>query len=110
MIDQPSPTGGNGRGGNGRFAPGNKLAKGNPFARRVARLRSALLKAVSPADLREVVAALLRQAKAGDVPATRELLQRLLGPPESIDLLERLDALEGKIEQLNEKKSQSWPR
>src|SRR5688500_13635947 len=110
MSDPPSRTAGNGRGGNGRFAPGNKLAKGNPFARRVARLRSALLKAVSPADLREVAAALLRQAKAGDVPATRELLQRLLGPPESVDLIERLDALEAKLSELTDTERSAWPR
>src|SRR4051794_12760335 len=78
MSDSPSTTGANGRGGAGRFAPGNKLAKGNPHAKRVARLRAALLKAVSPADLREVIGALLTAAKGGDVPAARELLQRLL--------------------------------
>jgi hypothetical protein len=48
MSDSPSTTASNGRTGNGRFGPSNKYAKGNPFARRVARLRSALLKAVKP--------------------------------------------------------------
>ena len=49
-------------------------------------------KAGCPRDLNDVVAALLRQAKAGDVASIKELLQRLLGPPESMDLIERLDA------------------
>jgi hypothetical protein len=102
MNDSPSPTDVNGRGDKGRFAPGNRLAKGNPFARHVAKLRSALFKAVKPADLIEVVASLLRQAKTGDVASAKEILQRLLGPPEAIDLMERLDALEAKIEQLGE--------
>ena len=67
---------------------------GNPHARRVARLRAELLRAVQPKDVREVVNALLGQAKTGDVAATKELLQRLLGPPIELDLLERLEALE----------------
>lgn len=104
----PSTTGTNGRAGSGRFAPGNKLAKGNPHAKRVARLRSALLKAVSPSDLRDVITALLTAAKGGDVPAARELLQRLLGPPESIDLMARLDELEAALAELAEKKGEPW--
>jgi len=108
MSDSPSPTASNGRGTNGKFRPGNRCAKGNPFAKRVARLRSALFKTVSPADLRDVVAALLTQSKAGDVASIKELLQRLLGPPESVDLMGRLDALEAKIEQLADSKRQSW--
>jgi hypothetical protein len=58
--------------------------------------------------VRAVVTSLLKQAKAGDVPSIKELLQRLLGPPEAVDLLERLDALEAKIEQLAENKGQPW--
>jgi hypothetical protein len=105
MSQPPLTTGANGRGGNGRFASGNKLAKGNPHAKRVARLRSALLKAVSPADLREVVVALLSAAKAGDVAAARELLQRLLGPPEAADLIQRMDELEQRIAAATETES-----
>ena len=111
MIDRPSTNGENGeRNANGRFAKGNSGGPGNPFAKRVARLRSALFKSVSPQDLREVVAALLKQAKAGDVASIKELLQRLLGPPEAIDLVERLDALEAKIEQMNENRGQPCRR
>src|SRR3954470_21441647 len=104
MNNLPSTSGSNGhadnngRAGNGRFGVGNRAATGNPHAKRVARLRSALYKAVTPEDLREVIKAMLSTAKAGDVPAARELLQRLLGPPEAVDLLQRLDALEAKLE------------
>lgn len=108
MDNGPSTTGANGRAGRGRFAPGNKLAKGNPHARRVARLRSALLKAVSPADLREVITALLTAAKGGDVSAARELLQRLLGPPESLDLIDRLHTLEQQLAQLTTDREAPW--
>ena len=100
MSDSPSTTASNGRTGNGRFAPSNKYAKGNPFARRVARLRSTLLKAVKPTDLRDVVAVLLTQAKAGDVASIKELLQRLLGPPTPVDYEERLQTLEEQIQSL----------
>ena len=108
MSDTPSTSGSNGRAGNGRFVTGNKASTGNPHAKRVARLRSALFKAVTPADLREVIAALLTSAKGGDVQVARELLQRLLGPPEAIDLLQRLDSLEAMIARLVENKGQPW--
>src|SRR5687768_12574023 len=104
MSDSPSTNGPNGRGAGGRFAKGNHGGPGNPHARRVARLRSALFKSVQPTDLRQVVAALLAQAKAGDVASIKELMQRLLGPPEAADLLERLDALKAKIQQVSENK------
>ena len=64
---------------------------------------SALLKAVTPNDLREVVSALLSQAKAGDVPAAKELLQRLLGPPVELDLLERMAAMEQRLVELQDR-------
>ncbi|MEO6434673.1 MAG: hypothetical protein ABIP55_02780 [Tepidisphaeraceae bacterium] len=105
MSNTPSTNGTNGREAGGRFARGNAGGPGNPHAQRIARLRSALFKAVSPADLRDVLAALLKQAKAGDVASIRELLQRLLGPPESVDLMARLDALEATINQLAERRS-----
>jgi hypothetical protein len=99
MSDSPSTNGSNGRSTGGRFAKGNPGGPGNPHARRAARLRAAMYKAVTPADLRDVISALLSSAKGGDVSAAKELMQRLLGPPEAIDLLERLAALETKIEQ-----------
>ena len=97
MSDSPSTNGANGRGAGGRFAKGNAGGPGNPHARHVARLRLALFKSVQPADLRQVVAALLAQAKAGDVASIKELMQRLLGPPD-----------EAKIQQLDENRGSSW--
>jgi hypothetical protein len=106
-IDSPSPTASCGRSSNGQFGPGNKAAKGNPHARHVARLRSALFKTVKPKDLRDVVAVLLAQAQAGDVASIKELLQRLLGPPVELDFVGRLDALEQQIAAL-QKRGNSW--
>jgi hypothetical protein len=75
------------RDGAGRFAPGNPGGPGNPFARKTARLRAELLKAVTKEDLRDVARALVSQAKHGDVPAIRELLDRLFGKPrQSVEL------------------------
>ena len=44
-----------GRDANGRFARGNQLGTGNPFARQVAAFRRQLVDRVTPADLNEVV-------------------------------------------------------
>jgi hypothetical protein len=45
----------------------------------VGELRSALLASVTERDIRQVAQALLARAKQGEVPAVRELLDRLLG-------------------------------
>ena len=100
-MNSPSPNGSNGRGSNGRFAKGNGGGPGNPHAVQIARLRAALLKSVTPEDIGDVIQALLAQAKAGDVASIKELLQRLLGPPVEIDLLERLASLEAAVESMN---------
>ncbi len=77
----PSSDGSNGEGrdAQGRFAKGWKGGTGNPHAKRVAALRSALLGAVSPEDLRVIVEKLIEKAKAGDLLATKELFDRILG-------------------------------
>lgn len=90
----PLATGHNGRGADGRFVANNHCGKGNPLNRKVARLRSALLGAVSPNDLRQIIAKLIEKAIAGDVVAAREVLDRTLGRPLECDLLERLGELE----------------
>jgi hypothetical protein len=96
MIDRdPQFDSTSGRRPDGTFAPGNRAGRGNPFAKRAQELRSALYDAVSTEDLRQVVAALVTQAKSGDVPAAREVLDRLLGKAaEGIDLDARIEALE----------------
>lgn len=75
-MPSPSP---NGRTPRGRFAKGNPGGPGNPYARRTAALRSALLDAVTEADIRAIAKALVKRARDGEVPAVRELLDRLLG-------------------------------
>jgi hypothetical protein len=89
MPSPPSNSGDNGstgRDAKGRFAPGNKVAVGNPFARRMARLRARALAAVSGADLEAIVRQLVTAARAGDVVAAKLILSYVLGrPPEAVD-------------------------
>lgn len=81
----------------GRFAEGNEGGPGNPYARQVAALRRELMDAVTPEDLREVVEAIVAQAKAGDLVAARLILDRTLGPSQPADLIARLEELEAVI-------------
>jgi len=82
----------------GRFLPGNRAAKGNPYARHVAKLRAALMRAVTPLDVQEIIDSLVRAAKAGDINAARIILERTLGKPLEADIIERLETLESAIE------------
>ncbi len=95
----PSPAGLNGgRDQAGRFGRGNKCGQGNPSNKRVQRLRAALLRSVTPAILTEILVKLIEEARGGDVTAAREILDRTLGKPSPTELLERLEALEGRLE------------
>ncbi len=99
MSDRPSPNGANGaeRGPAGRFAPGNRGGPGNPHGATVAKLRAAMLGAVSEADVQAIVGKLVALAREGSVPAIREVLDRTLGRPVESDLLARLDSLEAAL-------------
>jgi hypothetical protein len=106
-MSPPSTTGSNGRDSHGRFASGNKCARGNPQARRAARLRAELFRTVTPEDFSEVVAALVTQARTGDTAAVKLLLDRLLGPPVSLDILARIEALEAQTAQAERQREES---
>ena len=54
-------------------------------------MRGMILDAVTEDDLRAVVAALVKQAKNGDVTAARELFNRLVGKPDACTDPDRLD-------------------
>ena len=96
---KPTPNGPNGRDERGRFAPGNVGGPGNPHAKQVGKLRSAMLAAVSDKEMKAVVKKLVELAKGGNVPAAREVLDRCLGRPVEADLLERLAELEELLSQ-----------
>ena len=77
----PFINGSNGRGTNGRFAPGNPGGPGNPFVKRAAELRSVLHAAVTDDDLTAVMSKLVSLAKDGDIAAIKLLLDRTIGKP-----------------------------
>ena len=80
--NSPSPNGDNGHDpATGQFTPGNAGGPGNPHGRRVARLRALLAEAVTDGDLRAIVGKLVDRAKAGELAAIRELLDRIIGRP-----------------------------
>jgi len=84
----------NGRDSNGRFTKGNAGGAGNPHAAKVAKLRAALLGAVSTTDVELIIASMVEAAKDGDVVAAREVLDRTIGKAVAMDLLQRIESLE----------------
>lgn len=66
-------------GPNGKFAIGNPGGPGNPHLRKVNALRTTLMTAIKPADIRAVVKALIYRAKNGDVAAAHEVFNRIFG-------------------------------
>ena len=80
-ADAKPPAADGGRDPHGRFGKGNAGGPGNPFARRVAALRAALLAAVTDDDLDAVTRELVRQAREGNLAAARLLLSYALGKP-----------------------------
>jgi hypothetical protein len=71
----------NGRDARGRFAAGNKFGPGNPFARKVAALRTALIETVTEEDMRFIAEQLVVTARLGDMAAIKLLFQYVLGKP-----------------------------
>ena len=101
-MKSPSTNGTSGRKSNGQFAEGNKCGTGNPYARRVARLRSALLDAVGENGLTDIVQGMVTAAKGGDVAAAKLLLSYLLGKP--------VESVEPDYVDIHERKLQSKER
>ena len=94
----PLPNGSNGRGPDGRFAKGNRGGPGNPYASRTARLRSVLLDNVTDDDFKAVVGKLVAMAKAGDLAAIRELLDRVLGKSKGTVELAQAEITEAELD------------
>src|SRR5262245_34415646 len=94
---ETAPAAGDGRDKNGRFAKGWKGGPGNPFGRRVARLRQALLDAVTEQDVKDVVAALITRAKRYDTAAAKLLLSYAIGKPVQAADPDRLDLEEWRL-------------
>ena len=81
-MESPSLTAVTGRDpSTGRFGPGNGYGRGNPFGARAARLRTALLEAVTDEDLQAIVRTVAEKAKAGDLVAVKIILDYAIGKP-----------------------------
>lgn len=96
LSAKPS-TKGDKRDGQGRFLPGTKGGSGNPYSKTINKLRGVLLQAVTEADMRDVVTALVDKAKSGDTMAIKILLDRVFGPSVAGDLFSRIEQLEKTI-------------
>jgi hypothetical protein len=80
-----------GRTAAGTFAAGNKCARGNPTARRMAALRSAMLNSLTPEKMAALGDRLYDLSLAGDLAAAKLLLAYAVGKaPEAVDP-DRLD-------------------
>jgi hypothetical protein len=71
-----------GRQANGQFAKGNQFGPGNPFARKCAAFRAALMDAVTEQDIQDIAVKLRDDAKAGDKAAVKLLFQYVIGKPQ----------------------------
>ena len=81
MSDEPAKS--DGRDAQGRFLKGQyKGGPGNPNLRRSGALRQALAKAVTPATMKRIMVKLVAKAESGNLPAIKELLDRLFGRPQ----------------------------
>lgn len=100
-TDKPSANGNNGRdAATGRFQPGNRFGRGNPYVARVAAWRRAFAQSVTPADITRVLGKLKEAAFAGESWAIKELLERALGRPPAFsepELVERFERLEAQV-------------
>ena len=81
QTDGPSTSESNGRDDQGRFLPGKPGGPGNPHAAAVGACRSVMAASMTADDLQEVFGTLVREAKAGEPWAVKELLNRCLGRP-----------------------------
>jgi hypothetical protein len=71
-----------GRQTNGQFAKGNQFGPGNPFARKCAAFRAALMEAVTEQDIKDIAVKLRDEAKSGDKAAVKLLFQYVIGKPQ----------------------------
>jgi hypothetical protein len=81
----------------GQFLPGNRAGRGNPLARRVALARSTLLEGATKERMTALADGLFDQAGKGDVAAAKVILSYVLGPPQSLDLVQQVETLRGLV-------------
>ncbi len=87
---------------NGKFAPGNRIAKGNGFSRKIMKFRAAMFASVSRDDIKAIVGQLITQARAGEGWAIKLSLEYLVGNVADLAMEERLALLEQALAQPNQ--------
>jgi hypothetical protein len=108
MSDEPLNAAGNGRTAGGKFAPGNRVGRGNPNNAKAQKLRNAALRAVSRGDIAEIMQAMVRAAKSGDAVAAKFVCDRVLGKVAREDVIERIEALEALLANRNGTGGKGW--
>jgi hypothetical protein len=93
-LNNATPSGAAGRDNRGRFSKCNSGGPGNPFARRVAAMRQALMDAVTAEDITAIGKKMVEQARDGDVAAARLVLTYVVGKPQITEDPDRLDEKE----------------
>lgn len=108
LASKPLASGEDGRGGNGRFKPGNQIGKGrgNPLASEIGKRRAAMFAVITTEDFAAVCAKLVELAKRGNVEACKEILNRVLGRPVESDLIDKMEHLEEAVNAIIE----GWQR
>jgi len=71
----------NGRSADGRFARGNRFGPGNPFYRKQAEFRRAVLELFTPEDVMSLLRVMLALGRNGDVAAAKVFLEYVVGKP-----------------------------
>jgi len=95
---QRSETAKNGRGANGKFAPGNRIALGNSAPRKAARFRELLFRTVGTDAFVRIVQRLIKEAIRGQPWAVKLFLNYLLGDPVPIDIMSDLEEMKQRID------------
>lgn len=93
-LPQPPVSNGGRDPTSGRFTKGNSLGRNVKHARQASQIRSLLYKVATTEEVTALLEALLAKAQTGDVPACKLCLEYLLGPPQSLDIIQAVASLE----------------
>lgn len=100
MSDTVKPSN-DGRDRSGRFGLGNRFARGRPPSSiHAAEMRHAFRSAITAADIAAATKKLVASARAGNLDACRELLDRVIGRPVAQDWTEEIETIKLQIQEL----------
>jgi hypothetical protein len=88
---RPTTSTPNDRSTDGRFAKGNRFGPGNPFYRKQAEFRRAVLELFTPEDVMSLLRVMLALGRNGDVAAAKVFLEYVVGKPHKAPDPDRAD-------------------